>query len=132
MSITHKIPGTAIAGLATVALVAPAAGAMPMHEPSEFDAGHASTATSAAAQRQDLRSADAMDAAAHPKRFAVPGAASNPQPVRAVPAPPDSSDDGFPWALVLGVSGIGLIGGGAAIGAARSDGRRARRARVAA
>jgi hypothetical protein len=133
MSITTKVPATVIAGLATVALAAPGAGAMPIHEPSEFDAGHASTAT-VAQQRQDLRSADARDAAVHPKRFADP-AFGQPTPVRASqpqPASSDTSDDGFPWAIVLGVAGIGLVGGGAAVGATRSGGRRARRARAAA
>jgi hypothetical protein len=142
MSISYKVPGSVITGLATVALVAPAAGAMPIHEPSEFDAGHASVAQ-AAQQRQDLRSADAKDAVMHPKRYVAPAAgskslpgaptwASNPQPVRAVQAPADSNDDGFPWAIVLGAAGIGLIGGGAAVGATRSSGKRTRRARVAA
>jgi hypothetical protein len=131
MSISYKVPGTVIAGLATVAFAAPGAGAMPIHEPSEFDAGHASLAQGAH-KAQDLRSADARDAVTHPKRYVAPasGSKSDPGPVRAVQAP--GNDDGFPWAIVLGVTGIGLIGGGAAVGATRSSGKRTRRARVAA
>jgi hypothetical protein len=142
MSTTHKVPGTLIAALATVALVAPAAGAMPIHESSEFDSGHASTAT-AAAQKQDFRSADARDAAIHPKRYAfptpssksLPGAptwASNPQPLHSVQASSTTSDDdSFPWTLVIiGLSGVGLAAGGAAVGVSKT-GKRSR-ARVAA
>jgi hypothetical protein len=159
MSTTFKVPGIIVTTLATVALVAPAAGAMPLHESSEFDAGHASTAT-AAKQKQDFRSADARDAAIHPKQYVgsshrqylgstfsgpygasgvpaktapgQPNWASHPQPVHALQAPATSDDDGFPWAIVLGVAGIGLIGGGAAVGISHSGGRRTRRERVAA
>jgi hypothetical protein len=131
MSITYKVPATVIAGLATVALAAPAAGAMPMHESSEFDAGHASTAQ-AAQKSQDLRSADARDAVVHPGRYVAPPTTSKPAPGVQTQQPPNGGNgDDFPWAIVLGVSSIGLIGGGAAVGAARS-GKRARRARVAA
>ena len=131
MSISYKLPGTVIAGLATVAFAAPGAGAMPLHEPSEFDAGHASTAH-AAQQSQDLRSADAKDAVVHPGRYVAPPTTSKSVPaLQARQTPTGGNGDDFPWAIVLGASGIGLIGGGAAVGAARS-GKRARRARVAA
>jgi hypothetical protein len=133
MSTSYKIPGTIITTLAAVALAAPAAGAMPMHESSEFDSGHASVATTAA-KHQDLRSADARDAAANLHRntgaVSAPNQVTLPQPVDAAPAPL-SQDDGTPWlAIALSAAG-GLAVGGAVAGVGRPR-LRARRTGVAA
>jgi hypothetical protein len=140
MSTTRKIPGAVAAALATAAIAAPAAGAMPLRDASEFDAGHAALAMRAAAH-QDLRSPDARDAALHPRPAVtasteVTGQPSPPSfpgyhdPVSAV-SKPVGDDDGFPWAIiVLSVAGAGVAAGGAA-GVTRSIRVRARRARVA-
>jgi hypothetical protein len=135
MSTTLKVPGSIITAIAAIALAAPGAGAMPMHESSEFDAGHASVAT-AAAKHQDLRSADAKDAALNPRPAgkSLPGApvwATNPVPVHSS-SPTPINDDGLPWlTIVLGVAG-GLAVGGAAAGVSRSTRARTRRARAVA
>ena len=140
MSSTLKIPGSIVTAIAAIALAAPGAGAMPMHEPSEYDAGHASVATAAAAH-QDLRSADAKDAAMHPRPApapagkSLPGAptwATNTQPIPRAADPVPVNDDSLPWlTIVLGVAG-GVAVGGAAAGITRSTRSRTRRARVVA
>jgi hypothetical protein len=138
MSSTLKIPGSIVTAIAAIALAAPGAGAMPMHEPSEYDAGHASVAT-AAAVHQDLRSADAKDAAMNPRPApsgkSLPGApvwATNTQPIPHTAAPAPVNDDSLPWlTIVLGVAG-GLAVGGAAAGITRNTRSRTRRARVVA
>jgi hypothetical protein len=140
MSTSSKLPGAIVTALAAVALAAPGAGAMPMHESSEFDSGHASTAA-AAATHQDLRSPDARDAALNPQPAgkpagkALPGApvwATNTQPIHTAAPSPVKNDDGLPWlTLVLGVAG-GLAVGGAAAGASRTVRVRARRSRAVA
>lgn len=141
---------TLAATLATAALVtAPTALAKPIDVSGEYDAGHAATASVLAEQhaaqaaarpdsaRQDLRSPDARDAAQH-RRAAIPaGRAGAPAwPVHPTPLhsaaqspAPTGDDDGTPWALLaLGVTGLGLAGTGAALGIARSGGRRRARA----
>jgi hypothetical protein len=137
MSPTTKVHGSIVTALAALALVAPGAGAMPIHEPSEFDAGHASVAT-AAAKHQDLRSADARDAAMNPRpagpHFAVaPTWPASPVSLHSTtPVQSPSNDDGLPWlTIVLGMSGAVAVGGAAA-GITRSTRVRTRRARVAA
>ena len=137
MSTSLKVPGSIITAIAALALAAPGAGAMPTHEPSEFDAGHASVAT-ATAKHQDLRSADARDAALNPRPAgkSLPGApvfSTNAQPIpRSVSVQAPSNDDGLPWlTIVLGVAG-GLAVGGAAAGITRNTRSRTRRARVVA
>jgi hypothetical protein len=148
MSTTRKIPGAIIAVLATGALAAPA-GAMPIHDATEYDAGHASTAKAAQAAQakihQDLRSPDARDAAIHHRQIessaaaafagkslpAAPTWATSTQTLHSGPTPV-SDDDGTPWTTIaLGIAGAGLAFGGAA-GIARTSRVRARRARVAA
>jgi hypothetical protein len=134
MSTTLKIPGAVVTALAAVALAAPGAGAMPMHESSEFDAGHASVAK-AAAVHQDLRSADAKDAAIKPRPAPIgrgsygPTWPVNPTPVHATTqAPASNDDDSLPWlTIVLGVAG-GLAVGGAAFVATHRTRLRSRRA----
>jgi hypothetical protein len=128
---------TLAATLATAALVtAPTALAKPIGVGGEY-ARHAATASLLAEQhaaqaaarpdsvRQDLRSPDAREAAQH--RRAV-----QPAPLHSAaqsPAPTGGDDDGTPWALLaLGVTGLGLAGTGAALGIARSGGRRRARA----
>jgi hypothetical protein len=134
MSTSLKVPGSIVTAIAALALAAPGAGAMPMHEQSEFDAGHASVAT-AAAKHQDLRSADARDAALNPQPAgkSLPGAptwAVNPVPVHATSQPAPADDDSLPWlTIALGIAG-GLAVGGTAAGITHSS--RTRRARVAA
>jgi hypothetical protein len=136
MSTTLKIPGSIVTAIAAIALAAPGAGAMPMHESSEFDAGHASVATAAAAH-QDLRSADAKDAAMNPRPVgkSLPGApvwATNTKPIPHTAAPAPVNDNDVPWlTIVLGVAG-GLAVGGAAAGITRSTRSRTRRARAVA
>ena len=110
---------------------------MPLHESSEFDAGHASVAK-AAAVHQDLRSADAQDAAIHPQGVQVGRGSrvsmrpAGPAPVQGVAQTPVKNDDGLPWlTIVLGVAG-GLAVGGAAAGASHSVKVRARRSRAVA
>jgi hypothetical protein len=131
MSTRSKLPGAIVTTLAAVALAAPGAGAMPLHEASEFDAGHAAVAT-AAAKHQDLRSADAKDAAMHPQAIQVGRGSrvsirpTGPAPVQAVAPTPAKNDDGLPWlTIVLGVAG-GLAVGGAAAGITHTTRARAR------
>jgi hypothetical protein len=142
---------TLAATLATAALVtAPAALAKPIDVSGESDAGHAATASVLAEQhaaqaaarpdsvRQDLRSPDARDAARHRPaaipagRAGAPAWPVHPTPLHSAaqsPAPTGGDDDGTPWALLaLGVTGLGLAGTGAALGIARSAGRRRARA----
>jgi hypothetical protein len=130
MSLNYKVPGTVAAAMAAAAIAVPAAGAMPLHESTEFDAGHASTAAAKQSPRQDLRSPDARDAAVlHRGSLAAVKPAGQHQVRLQSPA---GGDDGIPWTtIVLGVAGAGLAAGGAA-GVARSTRVRARRARVVA
>jgi hypothetical protein len=132
MSTSLKVPGSIVTAIAALAVAAPGAGAMPMHEPSEFDAGHASVAV-AKAKYQDLRSADARDAAMNPRPAgkSLPGAptwAVNPAPLHATSQPTPSDDDSLPWVtLALGIAGGLAIGGTAAgITSSRVRTRRAR------
>ena len=138
MSTSLKIPGSIITAIAAVALAAPGAGAMPMHESSEFDAGHASVATAAAAaHHRDLRSADAKDAALNPRPAgkSLPGApvwATNPQVIHPASSTAPANDDGLPWlTIVLGAAGALAIGGTAA-GVTRTTRVRTRRTRAVA
>ena len=134
MSASSKIQGSIITALAAVALAAPGAGAMPMHEPSEFDAGHASVATAAA--KQDLRSPDAKDAALRPQPVQTTGRGAtapswpaSPVPVHSTVQPP-VDDDSLPWlTIVLGVAGA-LVVGGAAAGVTHTTRASTRRARA--
>ena len=140
MSGTTKIPSAVAITLAAVALAAPAAGAMPLRDASEFDAGHASLAQGAHA-RQDLRSPDTRDAALNPRPAVSPyeqitgqpGPPAFPtyhEPVATSSTPPAIDDGGIPWVtILLGVAGTGIAAGGA-VGVSRSA-RRTRRARVA-
>ena len=126
-----NIHRTLAATLAAMAISASAAHAMPADM-------HASTAQAAAQaqQRQDLRSADARDAATNPRKSQAvnaPGAtvvesqskvtpvapgqptwAVNPQPIAPAPAPATAkSDDGVDWTtIVLGIAGTLLVLGG--------------------
>jgi hypothetical protein len=128
MSTSFKIPGLVITALAAVALAAPGAGAMPTHEPSEFDAGHAAVAQ-AHAPKQDLRSPDARDAAIHPQRVvhaqrsqvavtaSGPRWAVNPTPMHSTTQVVADDDGGLAWlTIVLGVAG-GLALAGVAFAA---------------
>lgn len=124
MSTTTKATGPVAAALAALALIAPASGAMPIHESSEFDPGQAPSAI-----------------AKHPR---IPKQLPGPQMwvERSDPAyelatsgrtavAPVKDDDGTPWAtIVISVAGAGLlIGSGSAIaGRARVRTRRARMA----
>ncbi len=142
---------TLAAALAAAAIAAPAAAAKPAAEKDM----HASTAQAAKAQqkldqRQDLRSADTIDAAMHPRKSPVvvdaPGATvvdsqsksplpgpptwpTNPKPITPAPAAKPVDDGGIDWKSV----GIGLAGTVLAIGgivAVTSRTRRNPRARV--
>ena len=136
MSTSLKVPGSIVTVIAALAVAAPGAGAMPMHEHSEFDAGHASVAV-AAAKHQDLRSADARDAELNPQPAgkSLPGAptwASNPTPLHATSQPAPADDDNLPWlTIALGIAG-GLAVGGAAAGITHTSRVRTRRTRVVA
>jgi hypothetical protein len=135
MSTSPKVPASIVTAIAALALAAPGAGAMPMHEHSEFDAGHASVAA-ATAKHQDLRSADARDAALNPQPAgkSLPGApvfSTNTQPI-ASPASAPADDDSLPWlTIALGIAG-GLAVGGTAAGVTHSSRVRTRRARAVA
>jgi hypothetical protein len=135
---------TLTAALAAAALVAPAAQAQPADM-------HASTAHAAAkAQRQDLRSPDARDAASAPSaphhsgRYSytpganidpasVPAAGQptwpvNPQPIAAPAQEPATDNDGSPVPLiplVAGLFGVVIAGFAARYGVHRA-GRRTR------
>ena len=124
---------TLAAAIVASAIAAPAASAMPA--PPDM---HGSTAVAAAkaqrAQKQDLRSADAADAALHPRKSPVvvnaPGAtvvdsqstdkpvapgqptwAVNPQPLHAPaqPASTSASDDGTDWTTIAIGAGLTLL-----------------------
>ena len=107
---------TLVAALATIGLAAPAAQAMPtdMHSPQAHAAAKAH-------KRQDLRSADARDAAVNPHRRVpvvnAPGATAadsasvaGPEPARAVVVTTDG--DGTDWTTI----GIGIAGSLIAVG----------------
>ena len=141
---------TLAAALAAVAIATPAAVAQPADM-------HASTAQAAAQaqQRQDLRSADARDAATNPRKSQAvnaPGATvvesqskvtpvAPGQPTWAVnpkPLPPPtqhvsttSSDDGVDWGTIgIGLAGTLLVLGGIAVLTSRTRStRRSTRAR---
>jgi hypothetical protein len=120
-----KISPTLTTALAVAALIVPAAAAQA--EPADM---HASTAIAAAQAReqaqtkQDLRSADARDAAQHPRGFShavnAPGAtavdsATKPGVVTTAPVAPPS-DDGIDWTTVLfGIAGTLIAVGGIAL-----------------
>src|SRR5215217_6903093 len=119
MSTSRKLSTAFVATLTATALAAPGAGAMPMHESSEFDAGHASVAT-AASRAQDMRSPDARDASLKPARNAGPSTSiarfgpptwpAYPTPLHTVQAqPPVPTDDDSPvWVpLLIGLGSIG-------------------------
>jgi hypothetical protein len=133
-----KITPTLTTALAIAALIVPATAAQA--QPADM---HASTAIAAAQAReqaqpkQDLRSADARDAAMHPRGFGhavnAPGATAkdsasvkpapgiqqaptwpvDPKPVTSAPAAqPSSADDGVDWTTI----GIGIAGSLMAVG----------------
>jgi hypothetical protein len=134
MSTTTRLPGAVVTALTVAALAAPVAGAMPIRDASEYDAGHASTARAAAAH-QDLRSPDARDAARPPFRrphvhAGTPVFPTTTEPIaRSVPA---TGDDGLPWLTIALGAGGALALGGVAAGVTRTTRVRARRSRVAA
>jgi hypothetical protein len=114
MKLTH----TLTTALATAALIIPAAGAQA--QPADM---HASTAIAAAQaqHKQDLRSADARDAAIHPRGpghpVNAPGATAVSSqsliPAEKAPVPAaQPSDGGTDWTTVL----IGIAGALAAVG----------------
>jgi hypothetical protein len=103
---------TATITLAAVALAAPTAIARPADTP---------PAAAAALQEQDLRSADAVDAATRP---ALESQASTP----ADTTPTASVDRGIGWATIA----IGIAGSLLAIGAIAGRTRRTARARITA
>jgi hypothetical protein len=135
MSISRKLA----AALAIAAVAVPAATAQA--QPADM---HASVAQAAAKanERQDLRSADARDAAIHPRgpghpvnalgatavdsasQKPLPGAPTwpvNPQPIKSAPAAePVDTGDGVDWTTIaLGIAGSLIAVGGLALVANR-------------
>ena len=124
MRITRTLAATLAVSLAAIA--APAAQARDTHAPvaqAQPPDMHASVALAAAAsrQQQDLRSADALDAAVCPRNNALAAGASSQRPTALVagvqPAAPASSTDHDRRANGLGgiVAGLLVIGGLAAL-----------------
>ena len=115
MTFRSIITRTATIALAAAALAAPTAIARPADTP---------PAAAAALQEQDLRSADAVDAATRP---ALGSEASTP----ADTAPTASVDRGIGWATIaIGIAGSLLAVGAIALIAGRT--RRTARARITA
>jgi hypothetical protein len=125
---------TLVAALATIALAAPAAQAQPtdVHSPQ----AHAATTIQ---KRQDLRSADAIDASVNPSVHAVnaPGATAadsasvvGPAPARPVTATP-ADDGGIDWqTIAIGIAGSLVAVGGLGLMLGRRN-RQTQRVRAA-
>ena len=124
------IPRTLAAALAIAAIAVPATASA--QQPADM---HASTAIAAAQaqQKQDLRSADAADAAIHPRAFGqtrpVPQQAPtwpvDPQPITSAPAaqPVTTGGDGIDWGTIAIGVGLTLVAvGGFALVANRRRG----------